>query len=147
MIAPEIFFSFTIALALSLLFAAIIRRGGQRSGFFWFFLLIFLGTWAIGTWARPFGPALWGVDWLPFLIAGMIVALLASVNALRQAPDEPYRLLERGEQLSRNETVALLEEVGRKKKARKLTYITVSIFFWFLLILLLTIIVSRYLIG
>jgi hypothetical protein len=133
MIVPGIFFSFAIALVLSLVFAAVIRRRGPRVGFFWFFLLIFLATWAIGVWVQPFGPSLWGGYWLPFLIAGFIVALLATLNALRQAPDEPFLHLGREEQLSRNETVALLEELRRKREARQLTYITVSVFFWLLL--------------
>jgi hypothetical protein len=146
MIVPDIFFSFGIALLLSLLFAALIRRQGPRAGFFWFFLLIFLATWAIAIWARPLGPSLWGVNWLTFVIAGLIVALLATLNALRRTPDdEPYRPVERQEQLSRDETVDLIEDLGHRKEARQLTYVTVSIFFWLLLLLLLVVIVSRYL--
>lgn len=145
MILPDVFFSFTVALLLSLLFAAIVRSRGPRAGFFWFFLIIFLATWAIGIWARPLGPTLWGVNWLTFVIAGIIVVLLATLNALRRTPDEPYRQVKRKEQLSRNETIDLLDDLGRRKEAKQLTYITMNIFFWILLALLLIIILSRYL--
>ncbi|MDA8165367.1 MAG: hypothetical protein M0017_10110 [Desulfobacteraceae bacterium] len=145
MIIPGFFFSLVIALVLSLLFAWLIRRRGPRAGFFWFFILIFLATWAVGIWARPFGPSLWGVYWLTFVIVGVIVALLATLYALRQTPDEPFRSVERREQLSRNETMDMLNHLGRSKKAKELTYVTLGIFFWALLLFLLAIIAGRYL--
>jgi hypothetical protein len=146
MVIPDFTFSLVIALLLSLLFAAIIRRRGPRSGFFWFFVLILMATWAGGIWARPLGPSLWGVNWLSFLIVGLIVALLVTLNALRDSPGKQYPRVERDAQLSRNQTQDLLEEVNRKKDSRQLTYVTLSIFFWLLLLMLIATILSRYLI-
>jgi hypothetical protein len=146
MVLPDFTFSLVIALLLSLFFAAIIRRRGPRAGFFWFFVLILLATWAGGIWARPLGPSLWGVNWLSFLIVGLIVALLVTLNALRASPGKPYRKVERNAQLSRAQTRDLLEEANREGDTRQLTYVTLSIFFWLLLLMLIVAILSRYLI-
>jgi hypothetical protein len=36
----------------------------------WFVILL-LVVWVGGTWMAPFGPRLWDVAWLPFLIRGV----------------------------------------------------------------------------
>ncbi|MFW6163994.1 MAG: hypothetical protein ACODAJ_14605, partial [Planctomycetota bacterium] len=40
------------------------------------FLVLFLAAWAGGVWLMPFGPVLWGSRWLPFVLVGLVVALI-----------------------------------------------------------------------
>jgi hypothetical protein len=144
MILPDLLFSFSVALAFSIFFSIIIRTRGERAGFLWFFLLIFLATWAGGIWARPIGPTPWGVNWLGFVVIGLLVALLATINALRKPPDESFRQVEREQQLDRNQTMRMLEELRHNKEAKRLNYITLNIFFWILLTTLLVTILIGY---
>lgn len=41
-----------------------------------FFVVLFLATWAFGVWITPFGPVAWGVPWLGWLVVALVVALL-----------------------------------------------------------------------
>jgi hypothetical protein len=144
MVIPDFAFSLVIALLFSLIFAAIIRRRGPRAGFFWFFMLILLTTWAGGIWARPLGPAIWGVNWLAFLVVGLIVAMLVTITAYREGPERPYVKVERDAQFSRAETQDLLARIDRNKSRRQMTYVTLSVFYWLLLLMLILAIISRY---
>lgn len=68
------------------MFAGVLGRRGFRRwrDRFGFLLLVLLGSWAGGVWLVAFGPVISGTHWLPFLIAGIMVALLAL--ALMQLP-------------------------------------------------------------
>ena len=82
---------FLLALILGLLVASILasfmgyrgRRGQSAGGaFLFFFLIAFFFVMAAGAWAQPYGPALYGVFWAPFLFWAIIVGLiLAAVGA------------------------------------------------------------------
>ncbi|MBX6316135.1 MAG: hypothetical protein IRY99_24975, partial [Isosphaeraceae bacterium] len=72
--------AFFVALALVALFAAAFRRPGPwvaEEGPAWvgllvLFTILFLASWAGGTWIGHVGPTLYGVYWLPFLAVGLI---------------------------------------------------------------------------
>ena len=132
MIIPEFTFSFIIALVFSVIFAWIIRRQGPRGGFFWFFLIILLATWAGGIWIGPIGPVLWGVYWLPFLFIGFIFSLILSLSTKDRKPR------------TREETLKEIEDVRKEEALQELTYVTLNLFFWFLLASLVVAIVARY---
>jgi len=72
----EFFFAILIALLLTAIFAMGFRRHGWGTGLVFFFLILFLATWAGGLWISPFGPVAWGVHWLSFLLVGIIIGLL-----------------------------------------------------------------------
>lgn len=133
MFALELFFALIVALVLSVLFALANRRGFQRPGFLWFFLIIFLATWTGGIWSRPYGPTLYGIHWLPFVLAGLLFGLFLSISSPGQPPKD------------RHETIDMLEKIEQEKKLDKFTYVTLSVFFWILLCALLTAIIIRYL--
>lgn len=133
MIVLELLFAFIVALILSTLLMLIWGCESTRTGFLCVFLIIFLGSWAGGVWVRPFGPLLWGIHWLPFLSSGLIVALLFAVSA----PQKPPR--------NRRETLKMLDRIRREEGLKKATYITLSIFFWVLLFVLIAAIIIRYL--
>jgi len=72
----EFSFAILIALLLTAIFAIGFRKQGWGTGLVFFFLILFLATWAGGLWVAPFGPIAWGVHWLSFLLVGVIIALL-----------------------------------------------------------------------
>jgi hypothetical protein len=135
MVIAEFLVSLIIAVLLTGLYMLVTRRGGQRTGLIWLFLIIFLATWAGGTWLRPFGPSLWGVNWLAFLLVGLVIVLVLFIVLPRKAP--------RG----RRETLDMLDRIEQEKELEQVTYVTLSIFFWVLLSVLVMAIILRYIIG
>lgn len=95
----EILLAVIIALLFSVLLVTVagIERPGRPGlgpGLFFFFILLFALTWAGGIWLAPFGPALWGVYWIPFLVVGLFVALLIAVLLPRRRPRTPVEAQE-----------------------------------------------------
>ena len=135
MVIPEFAVSFIIAIFFTGLYVLLTRGGGRRTGLIWLFLIIFLTTWAGGIWLRPFGPMLWGVHFLTFLLAGLTIVLFLIIAVPRKAP--------RG----RRETLDMLERIEQEKALEKLTYITLSLFFWILLAILVIAIILHQIIG
>jgi hypothetical protein len=121
-----------VALLVSVLFGYALRRRIPRKGFFWFFLILLLATWAGGMWIGPFGPTFRGIFWLPFVLVAVLVGLLLAAIAPRRAPT------------GRIETLEMLEEIEQKRKLEKLTYISFGVFFWVALFALITVIIVRY---
>jgi hypothetical protein len=135
MVIPEFFISFILAVLLAGLYMLVTRGAGRRTGLIWLFLIILLATWAGGVWLKPFGPTLWGIHWLPFILVGLVVFLFLIIVLPRKAP--------RG----RQETLDMLERIEQEKELEEVAYITLSIFFWILLSVLLIAIILRYIIG
>jgi MFS family permease len=124
-----------IAGTLSHLFAKTLKRRGKRKGFFWFFLIIFMITWAGGVWLTPFGPALLGIHWLPFILVGLVGAIVISFVAQRRYP--------RG----RHETIDLLESIEEGRELEQMTFLSLNILFWIVLFMLLAAVLLRYILG
>jgi hypothetical protein len=135
MVIPEFFVSFIIAVFLSGLYVLLTRGDNRRTGLIWLFLIIFLTTWAGGIWLRPFGPMLWGVHFLTFLLAGLVIVLFLVITVPRNVP--------RG----RHETLDMLERIEQEKALEKMTYITLSLFFWILLSVLVIAIILHLIVG
>ena len=134
-VAAESITALVIAGTLSYLFARNIRRRGRRTGFFWFFLMIFMVTWAGGAWLLPFGPMVIGIHWLPFALVGLIGALIVSLIAKRRYP------------VTRHETIDLLDAVRQEREREKITYLSLNVVFWLTLFLLLVAVIGRYALG
>jgi hypothetical protein len=75
-----------ITLVLGLVFITGLRRTGPFPGVLGFLLLILLVSWAGGIWMTPFGPELQGVSVVPFVLAGLIVALVLSAFTRPREP-------------------------------------------------------------
>jgi len=131
-VAARLVTALVIAGTLSYLFACNLKRRGTRSGFFWFFLLIFMITWAGGLWLMPFGPTLLGIHWLPFITAGLADAVVVSLLAGCRYPR------------NRHETIDLLERIAKERELQKVTYLSLNIFFWLVLFVLMVAIIFRY---
>ena len=131
----EFLISLVVALVLCVIFALVTRRKVRRTGFVWFFLFVLMATWAGGVWIRPFGPVLSDIRWLQFLVVGLLVVLMFALFA----PLKPPR--------GRQQTLDQLEEIARQKEITKVTYITLGIVFWVILVILLIAIIVRYTLG
>jgi hypothetical protein len=83
--------SIIIALLLTLIFSTSYRHRGPWGGLLFFFLVIFLASWAGQLWI-PRGPVLFGVAWVPLVFIGVLVAILllaAGSSAIDRAPVNP----------------------------------------------------------
>jgi Ca2+/Na+ antiporter len=132
MFFKEFLVSIAVALMVCVIFALTTHRTTRRTGFGWFFLFVLLATWAGGVWIRPFGPVLSDVRWLQFLIAGLLVILLFAMLAPFKPPH------------GRHETLDQLQGMAREKEVQKVTYVTLSIVFWVVLVILVIAIAIRY---
>jgi hypothetical protein len=95
LILLELVLSAAIAAAGTALLVLVLNRHapGPLSGALFLFLLLLLGTWAVGTWVRPVGPMLGGVPWLAFMIIGLALAVFIAAVSVPWAPppEEPPR--------------------------------------------------------
>ena len=128
----EFLISLVVALFLCIIVALVTRKKVRRTGFVWFFLFVLMATWAGGVWIRPFGPTLSDIRWLQFLIAGLLVLLLFALLAPFKAPH------------GRRQTLEQLQEIARQKEVQKVTYVTLGVVFWVVLVILIAAITIRY---
>jgi hypothetical protein len=125
------FFEFLVVLLITLILTAIFAVGIRRRTT-WnilvpFFIILFLATWATGIWIRPIGPVIKGIFWLPFLLVGLLYALLLTVFIPSSRPPRTSR-----------------EKVRQKVREQEVLSI-LNIFFWLLITGLIIAIVARYL--
>jgi len=134
-IAVDLITALIIASGLSYLFARNLKRRGERSGFFWFFLMIFMTTWAGGVWLTAFESMRPVSRGLVFLAVGLAGALVVSFLAGRRYPR------------NRHETIDLLDRAREGRELEKVTYLSLNVLFWAVLFVLLAAIVFRYLLD
>ena len=126
MVFSDLLFVLLITLVLTAIFVVGFRR--QRTGqiIAMFFVILFLATWAVGLWIVPVGPKVFGVPWVSYLIAGLLMALLLTalvpLAKSRRAKDETTTE-------SEEKTVAIA---------------VFDLFFWILIIALIAAIILRY---
>jgi hypothetical protein len=134
-IAVDLITALIIAGGLSYLFARNLKRRGRRSGFFWFFLMIFMATWAGGVWLTSFESMRPFSRWLLFFAVGLAGAFVVSFLAGRRYPT------------NRHETIDLLDRAREGRELEKVTYLSLNVLFWAVLLVLLAAIVFRYLLD
>jgi hypothetical protein len=122
-----ILFALFIAMALTLIFALILKNTGPWGGFWTFFILLFFIALGAGQWATSLGPSAWGYYWAPGLVSAIILAL--ALAAASQASKNKH-LKNRKEYLREKERDP--EETG-------VTRIVIGSFFWVLLMVLVLI--------
>ena len=131
----DLLIALTVAFFISAPLIIATGRRGRRKGIFWLFLIIFTATWAGGIWIRPFGPTFMGVPWSGFLVAGLVFVLILA-SFFPQKPPE-----------GRQETLEMLEQIEQEDNFEQVVYITLNLFFWLLLCVLIIAIISRYLMS
>jgi len=135
MFLVDLFVALIIGLILTVIFWPPLRMSGLwadlagAAGFLWFFILVFLAAWLGGVWIAPVGPPLWGIYWFPFLMMGLLFALLLAATA-------PIRLPHR-----RRETLA---EAREEPSVDESTFVVLNLFYWILLIVLIASILAHY---
>lgn len=112
-----------ITLVLTAVFAVGFRRQRTWPVVLVFFIILFLATWAVGAWIAP-GTASSGMSWLPYLLIGLLFALL--LTALIP--------------LSR----AMRSDRSKEAEEKTIAIIAFDLFFWILVIGLIAAIVIRY---
>lgn len=123
--ATQFVFSLVVALSVSLILRLFMRRDSSRVGFFFFFLMLFLLTLAGGLWIRPFGPDFHGVFWLPIMVIGIIAGLFLYQSAPRRSPR------------NRRELIQKMKTEKDRRQLEQLTYVSLDIFFWLIVIILI----------
>ena len=75
---------------------------------------------------------IYGVRWLPFVLVGVIAVLLFVALSHNRLPK------------GRRETLEMLDRIKQEKEIEQITYVTLSLFFWVLLLGLIAAIVIHY---
>lgn len=89
MLLVEFIVAFVIAIALAYAFAALFDRRGPWGSTWSMALVGFLFILAAAMWIEPFGPVLFGVYFVPFLIVGFLFMLLMAAIPPRVPETEP----------------------------------------------------------
>jgi hypothetical protein len=118
--------AFLLAVILTFLLAVGFRGQPWGGGLVFFFLILFLATWAGGLWLTPVGPLMLGVPWISFLLVALVVGLIL----VTLTPDRRRR---------RDAPLA-----AEKAASEAETAVAVDIFFWLLIGGLLIAIMVRY---
>jgi hypothetical protein len=117
-----------VAVLLALAFASVSGARRPWSGMLTFLLIILLASWSGGIWISPFGPVLWSATWLPFLLAGLIVALVFAGAAMPE----------------KEESTVELVDPGQRRRQREGARLVLNVFVSALILILLVSIVIRY---
>jgi hypothetical protein len=124
----NLLFAFLFGLLITIVFSAGFNRKGPWNNIFTFFIIVFLATWAGGIWVLPFGPALFGVSWLPYLFISLAAGLILAASA---AP-----------QLTRKEKKIVDRKIDKEEKVKRY-----DIFFILIVVFLAAAIIVRYIID
>lgn len=124
----DMIYALFFAVLLTAVFFGLFRTRGPWASLVLFFLVIFLASWAGGAWIAPFGPVLWGISFLPFLLVGLIIALMLAAAAPTQREESTVELVDRDE----------------RKRERAKAFAALSVFFWILIGVFVVLILSRY---
>ncbi len=124
----DFLFALGISLLLVLLFSALFRDRTPWGSFWLFLLIVVLLTWAGGIWVDPFGPTLFEVAWLPFLIIGVFVIILLAATIPARPPATRPEAIER----------------AREAEAAGSVLAGLTIFFWILIVFSLVAILLAY---
>jgi len=126
MILSSILVSAVCALLFSLLLVYGLRRRvpGPLNGILFLFLIIFMFTWAVGSWLVPVGPVHWGISWLGYLLVAVVVSLLLATLL------PPFR------PRSRIIPKAEVDETVRNREFSRTLEVTFGILFWVMILVL-----------
>lgn len=123
MIFLDLFYVLVITLLLTAVFAVGFRKQRTWPVVLVFFVILFLATWAVGIWITP-AAGLSGLSWVPYLIVGLLFALL--LTALIP--------------LSRT----LRSDQVKEAEEKAVAIVVFDLFFWILVIGLIAAIIVRY---
>jgi len=91
----NLLFALIFGLLITIVFAAGFNRRGPWNNIIIFFVIVFLATWAGGIWIIPFGPNLFGVAWLPYLLIALLVGLGLASSASSEIKEKEKLIQDR----------------------------------------------------
>lgn len=118
-----------VAVIISALFYYVFKSTGPWESFWSFLLVLVLAGLAAGLWITPVGPIMWGVAWIPTLLAIIIFGLLLGAASPRKE-DQAITNTESSEPSPRDRKAA-----------------TIGALFWLLLIFMLGVIIWKFMGG
>jgi len=126
MILSSILVSAFCALLFSLLLVYGLRRRvpGPLKGILFLFLIIFMFTWAVGSWLVPVGPVYWGISWLGYLLVAIVVSLLLATLLPTFRPRS--RIIPKAE----------VDETVKNRELSRALEVTFGILFWVMILVL-----------
>lgn len=144
MIVTDLIFSLLVAVLLGSLLVWGLgwrhpRHGGAGVGLLFLLIVLFAATWVGGTWTGPYGPALWGAYFVPFLVMGLLFAFLLMTVATAPV-DLPPRDLERNPEASQPPEMLTEEQAVAGGIAA-----VFGIFFWFFILIAVVAVLVQYL--
>lgn len=112
-----------IALAFTLIFSVGLKNKGPWGTLWFTFLVLFLSSWAGFLWLKPIGPLVFGIPMVPSLFIALVIAFaLAAVSYTSLPPGA----------------------IEQSEKEAKTLPAAIGVFFWLLVIVLITAIVVGY---
>lgn len=121
-----IIISFVFAILFAILLPSLFRRNGPGPlrGMVFYFLIIFLFTWAIGSWVTPIGPVAFNTSWLAYLAIAFLIMILIAALVPPNPPEksEMYKTARRAED---------------RRNANQIVNASFGSFFWLLIIILI----------
>ncbi|MFP4395970.1 MAG: hypothetical protein ACLFTI_11970 [Anaerolineales bacterium] len=137
MFFAEFVFALAIALLLTGFFFVAFRYRGPWDVWWLFLVVIFLAAWAGGLWIEPIGPPLFEIYWLPFLLVGLLFALILAAAVPPRPPRLPGR--PRAPRTPRTRRAATPTTPAEEETA-----LAVGLFFWLMLVSLMVVILIGY---
>lgn len=130
----DLFAAIIVGLLLTVIFSLIFKRAGPWDSAFLFFIIVFLGTWSIGLWLRPIGPAVFGYYWITFLMIGILIAMIIAAAG-------PPNTLKRIDKMNLKSKEDFIDKEKKKEIVRT------DMFFAGLILLFLLVIMLGYLLN
>ncbi|MEX2592665.1 MAG: hypothetical protein WD426_07815 [Anditalea sp.] len=139
----EIIGAIIVAIVITLIFFYALSARGPWGTLWSFFLIILLIVWASSLWIAPTGYVYWGVDWIPLLFIGVLIALL--LTAIPPSRDNYYRGVKGdvvGDDVVEDDVVE--RDVIKPKKEEAEAVSAIGIMFWIFVVLMVIAVMAGY---
>ncbi len=117
-----------VAFLLTMLFSVLLKNKGPWGGLWVVFIIIFLASWAANLWINPIGPQVFGISIVPILIVGVIIAVILAAVTRPETRNKPPRI----------------EAEQQEPPKEVVRAVTVGVFYWVLLVILIFAIIGGY---
>ncbi|MCF7859765.1 MAG: hypothetical protein K9N07_10670 [Candidatus Cloacimonetes bacterium] len=131
----HLLFALILSIFFTAIFAAGFRRHRSKDGLVFYFIILFITTWAIGLWISPFGPMIFGAFILPFLISGFLFALLLAALMPPFPPSQKKDI---------NVDIEESKQTIKSSTRFGAAFLILDFFFWIFIIGMIIIIFSYY---
>ena len=117
-----------VAFILTILFSVLLKNKGPWGGLWVVFIIIFLASWAGHLWISPIGPLVGNVSIVPIVIVGIIIAVILAAVSRPTIRNKPPKI----------------EAEWQEPPKEAVNAVTVGVFYWVLLVILIFTIIGGY---